>query len=101
MPIESILINGKRYATLQELLQPGLRAVFVGINPTPTSVESGHYYQGRHGQMLWKRLRDSGIVPSVEKGREDESAFQQGFGFADMVRRPSASQEELSKKRDL
>ncbi len=96
MPIEQILIDGRHCVTLKELLRPGLRAVFVGINPSPKSVSAGHYYQGRHGQRLWKRLRDSGIVKFMESGREDEFAFQQGIGFADMVRRPTFSGQDLS-----
>ncbi len=97
MPTETIVINGKRHLTLKELLRPGLRAVLVGINPAPKSVESGHYYQGRHGKLLWQRLQKHGIVSSLVSGREDEAAFKQGIGLADMVRRPSPSSKDLSR----
>src|SRR5712691_1489057 len=30
--------------------------LLVGINPAPVSVAAGHYYQGRIGQRLWRRL---------------------------------------------
>ena len=52
MPIEAIEIQGKQIFTLKELLRPGLRAVFVGINPALISVDCGHYYQGRLGKRF-------------------------------------------------
>ena len=52
MPTETITIEGKKILTLKELLCLGLRAVFIGINPTPDSVQCGHYYQGMLGKNL-------------------------------------------------
>jgi hypothetical protein len=34
---------GEKAETLADLLRPGLRAVVVGINPSPVSVAAGHY----------------------------------------------------------
>jgi hypothetical protein len=48
---------GHRVETLADLMRPGLRAVCVGINPSPVSVAAGHYYQARLGQAFF---RDSG-----------------------------------------
>jgi TDG/mug DNA glycosylase family protein len=69
--------------------------VFVGFNPSPVSVAAGHYYQGRHGKTLWGRLARYGILPNAPKGEEDEHAFRLGFGFADLVRRPTSSIDEM------
>ncbi len=54
---------GEQVTTLADLLRPGLRAVCVGINPSPVSVEAGHYYQGRLGQVFFARLREAGVLP--------------------------------------
>ena len=97
MPTETLTIDGNSFLTLKELLRPGLRAVFVGINPTPKSVAAGHYYQGQHGKLLWKRLQKFGIVSDLHTGREDEAAYEQGIGFADLIRRPTGSSNDLSK----
>ena len=97
MPTETIVIAGKRHLTLRELLRPELRAVFVGINPVPKSVDAGHYHQGRLGKLLWRRLQRYGIVSLPVDGWEDEAAFRQGIGFADMVRRPSPCSRDLSR----
>ena len=98
MPTERIIINGRSVLTLRELLRPGLRAVFVGINPSPTSIQCGHYYQGTHGKRFWRRLQDHGLAVDLPAGREDDEAFAQGFGFADVVRRPTPSAAELSRQ---
>lgn len=93
---ETIIIDGAPTITLSELLRPGLKAVFVGLNPSPTSVAAGHYYQGQHGRTLWKRLQRFGILEAAPVGQEDMHAFANGFGFADLVRRPTRSAGELS-----
>ena len=88
-------MGGERITTLKELLRPGLKAVIVGLNPSPLSVQRGHYWQGTHGQRLWSRLREWKLA-TLRPGREDEDAFAQGFGFADLVRRPTRNAAELS-----
>lgn len=94
---ERILINGQVTETLREHLEPGLRAVFVGLNPSPVSVRAGHYYQGRLGRRFWNRMRKHGIVPWEQVGAEDELAIKLGFGFADLVRRPTPRGDGLTK----
>lgn len=79
---------GERILTLRSLLRPGLRAVVVGINPSPVSVAAGHYYQGTLGRRLWARLRDARVLPGGE-GVEDDRAYAAGIGFTDAVKRPT------------
>ena len=86
---------GERVETLADLLRPGLRAVVVGINPSVVSVEAGHYYQGRLGLLLWRRLREAGVLAAAPRGGEDDAAFAAGVGFTDIVKRPSARAHEL------
>jgi len=101
MATEEILFNGQKILTLKELLRTGLKCVFVGLNPAPESVRRGHYYQGRLGQRLWNRLVEHRILPPLPQGAEDDAAFVHGFGFADLVRRPTASSRELPQKEKL
>jgi double-stranded uracil-DNA glycosylase len=93
MATETIAIDGVEVVTLQELLRPGLRAIVVGINPSPVSVKAGHYYQGKLGKLFWKRLQLAGIVEKLTPGREDLDAFAQGVGFADVLRYPTPNAE--------
>jgi TDG/mug DNA glycosylase family protein len=97
MAVEEIILNGQKVTTLRELLRPGLKAVFVGLNPAPISVNLGHYYQGRHGRRFWKRLREYHIAPALPLGAEDDAAFAYGYGFTDLVRRPTGSSKELTR----
>jgi TDG/mug DNA glycosylase family protein len=81
--------------TLEDLLRPGLRAVCVGINPTPVSVAAGHYYQGDAGQRFLGRLRRAGVLSASSRGHEDDAAFAVGIGFTDIIKRPAKSAKEL------
>jgi TDG/mug DNA glycosylase family protein len=85
---------GKKVETLADLLRPGLRAVVVGINPTPKSVAAGHYYQGALGQGFFARLARFGLLSDGE-GFEDDRAFAAGAGFTDMVKRPTPTAADL------
>jgi double-stranded uracil-DNA glycosylase len=96
MATEIITIDDYRVETLRELLRPGLRAVIVGINPSSPSVAAGHYYQGRLGRRIWSRLQVAGIVAKLTPGGEDDDAYAQGIGFADLVREPSATAAHLT-----
>jgi hypothetical protein len=54
---------GEEVETLEDLLRPGLLAVCIGINPSPTSVAAGHYYQGQIGKRFCERLRRAELLP--------------------------------------
>ena len=87
---------GELTTTLGDLLRPGLRAVCVGINPSPVSVAAGHYYQGRIGQRFFDRLDAAGVMPRNQAGYEDDVAFAAGIGFTDIVKRPTARATDVS-----
>lgn len=96
---------GETVSTLADLLRPGLRAVTIGINPAPLSVQIGHYYQGRAGQTFYRRLDSVGLLPPGTSF-EDDRLFAAGFGFTDVVKRPTpnakaVTAEELSHGRSL
>lgn len=75
---------------------PGLRAICVGINPSPVSVVAGHYYQGQIGRRFWQRLQRAGVLEATGTGHEDDAAFLAGIGFTDIVKRPTARADEIS-----
>ena len=86
---------GEEVETLEDLLRPDLRAVCVGINPSPVSVAAGHYYQGRAGQRFFGRLRAAGVLPATGRGPEDDNAFAAGVGFTDIIKRPTPNAKAL------
>lgn len=85
---------GESVETLEDLLRPGLRAVCVGINPSPVSVDAGHYYQGRLGQGFYRRLTAAGVLPAGT-GWDDDRAFSAGIGFTDIIKRSTARADGL------
>ena len=70
--------------------------LLVGINPAPPSVARGHYYQGKLGLRLWKRLESVGLLTGAVPGQEDEALVAAGHGLTDLVKRVTASADELS-----
>jgi TDG/mug DNA glycosylase family protein len=72
--------------------------LLVGINPAHISVAAGHYYQGRIGQRLWRRLEKVGLLRDPVPGREDEAFVQAGHGLTDLVQRPTRSSSELRRR---
>ena len=87
---------GTEVDTLADLLPSRPRAVCVGINPAPTSVAAGHYYQGRQGQRFFARLVQTGVLEPVTDGFEDDAAVAAGVGFTDVVKRPTRRADEVS-----
>jgi TDG/mug DNA glycosylase family protein len=86
---------GQKVTTLSDLWPQDLRAVVVGINPAPRSVEIGHYYQGNLGQVLFRRLRNLGVLGHPAEGFEDDQALSIGIGFTDVVKRPTSNAAEV------
>lgn len=70
--------------------------LLIGINPAPISVAAGHYYQGRLGRRLWRRLERLGLLADAAAGAEDEAFARAGHGLTDLVKRPTASAAELT-----
>src|SRR2546422_2743593 len=57
-------IDGQTTATLADLPPDRGGLLFVGLNPSPVSVEAGHYHQGHLGRMFWARLVKASILPT-------------------------------------
>ena len=84
------------YPDLPDYLRPGLRLVFVGLNPGERSAMLGHYYAGR-GNQFWNFLFESGLTPVPLKPEEDHRILEFGFGLTDIVKRWSNSISGLRK----
>lgn len=69
--------------------------LLVGISPAPPSVAARHYYQGRLGQRLWRRLERLGLLENATAGAEDDAFARSGHGLTDLVKRPTANAAEL------
>jgi len=89
-------LTGAGERTLPDIPPAPGGVLLVGINPAPPSVAVGHYYQGRLGQRLWRRLERLGLLADALPGAEDEAFARDGHGLTDLVKRPTASAAELT-----
>lgn len=82
--------------SLDHLLQPGLRLVFIGYNPAIYSAEAGHYY-ARPGNRFWVHLSQSGIAGRPVSPEDDRRLpAEAGIGFTDLCCRPTVRAEHLT-----
>ena len=78
-----------------DVLVPGLRVVFVGINPGLYSAATGHHF-ARPGNRFWKALHRSGFTPRELRPDEDGNLPSFGLGITNIVGRASAGAADLS-----
>jgi len=81
--------------SLPDYLQPDLRVVFVGFNPSQRSAALGHYYAGR-GNLFWPLLHETGLLPEPLTYADDHRVLEFGIGLTDLVKRPTRSSADLS-----
>jgi double-stranded uracil-DNA glycosylase len=74
---------------------PGLRVLFVGINPSLRSAEVGHHF-ARPGNRFWPTLYAAGFTPRQLKPYEDGLLPSFGLGVTNIVPRATRAASELS-----
>ena len=80
--------------TLADLPPLRDRLLFVGLNPSPVSVEAGHYHQGQLGRAFWGRLIQATILPGdTPIDTADDALVAAGHGITDIHKVPSARDE--------
>ncbi len=81
---------------LPDVLAPGLRAVFVGINPSIASGVAGHHFASP-GNPFWRLLHASGLTPVLLAPAEDVRLPEFGLGLTNVCKRPTRSAAELTR----
>lgn len=83
-------LDGESTPTLADLPPERGGLLFVGLNPSPVSVDAGHYHQGRLGRMFWARLIKASILPpGTPLEVADDALVAAGHGITDLLKRPS------------
>lgn len=80
---------------LQDRIKPGLRVLFVGINPGVRSAQTGHHFAG-YSNRFWKLMFDSGLLPEPITYRDDARLTDFGYGITNLIARPSPGIDDLS-----
>jgi TDG/mug DNA glycosylase family protein len=86
----TLVLDGGPVDTLEDPPPLRDRLLFVGLNPSPVSVEAGHYFQGRLGRAFWARLMVAEILPGdTPLDTADDALAALGHGITDLVKAPS------------
>ncbi len=90
----TITVDGAEVETLADMPPLRDRLLFVGLNPSPVSVEAGHYFQGRLGRTFWRRLITAEILPpDTDIDTADDALAAAGHGVTDLFKMPTARDE--------
>jgi TDG/mug DNA glycosylase family protein len=79
---------------LRDRIAPGVRVLFVGINPGVRSSQTGHHFAG-FSNRFWKLLYDSTLVPEPITYADDNRLPEWGYGITNIVPRPSPGIDAL------
>jgi TDG/mug DNA glycosylase family protein len=77
-------------------LNYGLSILFIGYNPSLRSGETGHHYANPNNRF-YRILHQSGLTPRLYKPEEDGDLLALGYGFTNIVPRPTRTAEEITK----
>jgi TDG/mug DNA glycosylase family protein len=80
---------------LKDRIKPGVRVLFVGINPGVRSALTGHHFAG-YSNRFWKLLFESGLVPTPITFEQDDRLPEFGFGITNLIARPSPGIDDLA-----
>jgi double-stranded uracil-DNA glycosylase len=82
---------------LRDRIRPGVRVLFVGINPGVRSALTGHHFAG-FSNRFWKLLYDSRLVPEPVTYVDDERLPDWGYGITNVVPRPTPGIDTLERE---
>ena len=81
--------------TVPDLIRPGLKVLFCGINPSLYSAAVGHHF-ARPGNRFWPALHACGLTERLLKPQEEQRLLSQGLGITNLVAHATARAEELT-----
>jgi len=70
-------------------IKPGVRILFVGINPGLRSAATGHHFAG-YSNRFWRLVFESKLAPEQLTHQDDWRLPEWGLGLTNIVQRPSA-----------
>lgn len=79
---------------IRDVIAPGLKVLFVGINPGLYSAATGHHF-ARPGNRFWPALHRAGFTARELSPSEQEELLKSGYGITNLVNRGTATADEL------
>jgi len=80
---------------IRDVIAPGLKVLFVGINPGLYSAATGHHF-ARPGNRFWPALHAAGFTPRLLHPSEQRELLDAGYGITNLVNRGTATADELA-----
>jgi double-stranded uracil-DNA glycosylase len=81
--------------SIPDVIAPGLRILFCGINPGRYSGSTGRHF-ARPGNRFWPTLHAAGLTDRLLTPWDGEELLEAGFGITNLVNRTTATAAELS-----
>jgi TDG/mug DNA glycosylase family protein len=80
---------------MPDLIAPGLKVLFCGINPSVYSAVVGYHF-ARPGNRFWPALHASGFTDRLLAPSEQEELLALGYGITNVVERATVSADVLT-----
>ena len=81
--------------TVPDVIAPGLRVLFCGINPSLYTAAVGHHF-GRPGNRFWQALHDGGFTERRLRPDEQEGLLAHGLGITNILAHATRAAADLS-----
>jgi double-stranded uracil-DNA glycosylase len=81
--------------TLSDVIAPGLRVLFCGINPGLYSALTGHHF-ARPGNRFWPALYAAGFTSRLLDPTEERELLALGYGITNLAARATVAAAELT-----
>jgi double-stranded uracil-DNA glycosylase len=88
-------LTAARDKTIPDVVAPGLRVLFAGINPGLYSAATGYHF-ARPGNRFWPTLYAAGFTDRVLRPEEQQQLLPLGLGITNVVARATARADELT-----
>ncbi|CCP01710.1 G/U mismatch-specific DNA glycosylase [Erwinia amylovora Ea644] len=80
-----------------DIIQPGLRVLFCGINPGKSSAHTGFHF-AHPGNRFWKTIFHAGFTRTQLKPEQEQLLLETGCGITMLVERPTVLASELTSR---
>ncbi|MDW7569586.1 G/U mismatch-specific DNA glycosylase [Klebsiella pneumoniae] len=80
---------------ISDILAPGLRVVFCGINPGKSSAHTGFHF-AHPGNRFWKVIHQAGITDRQLRPEEELQLLDTRCGITMLVERPTVQASEVA-----
>lgn len=79
---------------MPDIIAPGLRVLFCGINPSVYSACVGHHF-ARPGNRFWPAMHAAGFTPQRFSPTQDRELLKLGYGITNVAPRATVAAADL------